>query len=129
MFEWADYVALARELGARTDDEAAQRAAISRAYYGVFGFAQERLIDRGWRQATDGRPHHRVWSTYQASPREACRRVGEIGFALRDQRNTADYRRPLPPWFVARDEVAKARQRAGRLVGLLERLGPHESCL
>jgi len=127
VFGWADYVALARELGARADDEAAQRSAISRAYYAAFGLAQERLIEWGW-QAAGGRPHHGVWSTYQSSPREACRRIGEIGFVLRDQRNTADYRRPLPPWFVARDETTKALQRASRLVGLLARLGSDESC-
>lgn len=125
MFEWSDYLAPAEALGTRIDDEPAQCTAISRAYYAVFGLAMERLLDRGWR-ATDGRPHHRVWATYQSSPQEACRRIGEIGFVLRDQRNTADYRRPLPPWFVARDETTKALQRAGRLVGLLEQLGPDE---
>lgn len=43
-FDWREYLALARGLAGDSDAsysaEAARRAAISRAYYGAFGFAR-----------------------------------------------------------------------------------------
>jgi hypothetical protein len=116
-----------RELATRRNDEAAQRSAISRAYSAVFGAAQDRLIERGWR-ATNGQPRHRVWRTYQDSSDVDCRRIGELGFVLRDMRNTVDYRRPLPGGFRAPTEADKALRRAARILSLLERLSPAERC-
>jgi uncharacterized protein (UPF0332 family) len=126
VFEWIDFLGLAHDLAARPD-EAAQRSAISRAYYAVFGAARDRLTERGWR-ATGGPPHHRVWKTYQDSARSDCRRVGELGFVLRDQRNTADYRRPLPTGFAVPAEADKALRGAAGLLSLLARLDPDERC-
>ena len=42
-FDWADYLAVADELAARTDDPAAMRTAIGRAYYAVVRLGTERL--------------------------------------------------------------------------------------
>ena len=69
-----------------------------------------------------------MWRTYQDSPRLDCRRVGELGFVLRDQRNTADYRRPLPVGVTIPTEADKALHRAARILSLLERLDPDERC-
>lgn len=47
MFEWDQFLDLARQLGKQTDSEAALRSAISRAYYAVLGIAYLQLIDSG----------------------------------------------------------------------------------
>jgi hypothetical protein len=124
VFEWIDAFGLAHDLAARPD-EAAQRSAISRAYDAVFGAARDRLTERG-RRASGGPPHHRAWKTDQDSARSDCRRVGELGFVLGDQRNTAAYRRPPPTGFAIPAEADKALRGAAGLLSLLVRLDPNE---
>ena len=127
MFDWPDYLDLARQLAERRSDEAAQRSAISRASYAAFGAASERLIHHGW-PAQTGQLHHRVWKTYQEAGHRDCRRIGELGFNLRDQRNSADDVKALPPMFRLPDEVHKALHRAEQVLRLLGRLGSSERC-
>jgi hypothetical protein len=60
MFEWDQFLDLARQLGKQTDSEAALRSAISRAYYAVLGIAYLQLIDSGWILPQRGSMHHHV---------------------------------------------------------------------
>jgi hypothetical protein len=47
MFDWSDYLTLAKQL-ATNADEASKRAAISRAYYAAFGLARNYVIVDVW---------------------------------------------------------------------------------
>ena len=85
MFDWTAYLDLARELAKQTDNEAALRSAISRAYYAAFGMAHRRLVQHNCQLPTD-RLHHHVWATYRDANQLDCRRIGVRGFALRDRR-------------------------------------------
>jgi hypothetical protein len=44
VFDWADFLDLAEELAARTNDEAAGRTAVSRAYYATFHIGRDYLV-------------------------------------------------------------------------------------
>lgn len=91
-FSWSDYLKLAQKLVV-IDDEAAQRSAISRAYYFVFHLAQERAINNGLvLQKMDG--HKQTWNCFIFSPDSDCKKLGLAGQRLRDRRNKADYDEP-----------------------------------
>jgi hypothetical protein len=47
MFDWSRYLDLADELARRVSDEAAERSAISRAYYAAFGMSRRHLVQSG----------------------------------------------------------------------------------
>ena len=47
MFDWAEFLNLAAELAAGTNDEAAARTAISRAYYATFHFGRQYVVRSG----------------------------------------------------------------------------------
>ncbi len=88
MFEWPKFFTLAEELGARHDDEAALRSAVSRGYYAVFGTARELLRTEGVDEEVL-RSHWKVWRGYkQASGRRA---LGIDGARLKAKRLRADY--------------------------------------
>lgn len=125
MFDWPDYLDFARRIAAETDNEAALRTAISRAYYAVFNFALERLVEHGFIPGGPD-PHRRVWRAYQSSDNPDCRRIGAIGFLLRDRRNVADYRRHVTVDIPA--EVMTSLAFADRLFQLLDQIDPAEGC-
>ncbi len=84
---------LAEQLAARHGDEAAQRAAISRAYYAVYCYARNklegwRLLDRNQRSKTS---HQDVWGLFESDPREGWDRIGQDGHNLKESRRQADY--------------------------------------
>lgn len=92
---WPEYIFLADDLATR-GSEAAQRSAVSRAYYGAFNPA------RRWLEANvgpiDNRAAHRqVWDAFSApdlaseDTLDKWEVVGEIGERLRALRNQADY--------------------------------------
>jgi len=89
-FDFADYLDLADELGTRSD-EAAWRAAVSRAYYAVFGVAWRTLPPALQMHVGQGRVHRATWVSYAGSSQLPCRQVGGIGFRLRRVRDLADY--------------------------------------
>lgn len=91
MFTWFDYFELAAELAARTGDEAAERTAISRAYYAVFCTARRLLRARGERLPGGGRDHVAVWDRFHAIPDPVHRRIADRGRRLRRRRGRADY--------------------------------------
>ncbi len=95
MFNWSGYLRLAEELATREQDEAAQRSAVSRAYYAVFGKARDRLRTEGFevpRRAT----HRFVWSTFRRSRELHWWRIGVDGDRLKEYREKADYENSLP---------------------------------
>lgn len=84
---------LAEQLAARHGDEAAQRAAISRAYYAVYCYARNKLegwllLDRNQRSKTS---HQDVWNIFESDPRSGWERIGQEGHNLKENRRKADY--------------------------------------
>lgn len=126
-FDWRGYLRLARELATRAEDEASLRSAISRAYYAVFGTAIDRLHRHGWTPAR-GQGHHHVWTTYQRAVPDVCRRIGQLGFYLRDARQSADYARVLPRPARLTADVDQSLALATQLLRVLDSLDDDERC-
>jgi uncharacterized protein (UPF0332 family) len=114
-FEFAEYLDLADELVARSD-EAAWRSAISRAYYAVLHVAYQAL-PLSLRGTISHRATHRAtWQFYMASSVQVCHQIGHAGTRLRDARVEADYRAiaPVSPMQALR-LVTHARQTLDRI--------------
>ncbi|PLS84758.1 MAG: hypothetical protein CYG60_16205 [Actinobacteria bacterium] len=92
-FDWAKYLALAEQLAQRHGDEAAQRAAISRAYYAMYCSARNKL--ESWqlhdRNKTTKTPHADVWEVFEEDSRTTWILLGQLGNSLKGNRVTADY--------------------------------------
>jgi hypothetical protein len=120
---WSEYVVLARRL-AGYEFEAADRSAISRAYYGAFNLAR-RWLEAQVGPIADHRAHALVWRTFtdgdRATPgtRKDWKQVGELGIVLRQLRNLADYTDSAPE-FERRAAVAVVY--AEQIMGLLPEL-------
>ncbi|HEX4304975.1 MAG TPA: hypothetical protein VHZ54_02960 [Solirubrobacterales bacterium] len=119
---WSEYIVLARRL-AGCEFEAADRSAVSRAYYGAFNLA------RRWHETHVGpivshRAHAQVWEAFidadraTLDTRKDWLEVGELGYRLRKLRNLADYT-DSPPGL---EEAADAVVAAERIMGLLPAL-------
>lgn len=92
-FNWIEYLKLAEELAERSGDEAAQRAAVSRAYYAVYCYARNRLeqaliLERDPKSSVS---HQAIWKTYENDPRPGWGRIGQDGQNLKESRRRADY--------------------------------------
>jgi hypothetical protein len=85
-FDWNNYLTLAEELGNRLD-EAAQRTAISRAYYCVFNLALARAGPPPVAQGI----HAWCWAKYEEHPDPSCRLLGINGKRMKARRERADY--------------------------------------
>lgn len=127
-FDWSEYLHLARSLVGQSaslpSQEAALRAAISRAYYAAFCTARNHLRDREnvLHIPLDGRAHFDVPEEFLKSASAARRRVGEDLHRLRLARRDADYYDVFP---VTTDIARKALEviaRAERVVMALPRL-------
>lgn len=99
-FNWAAYLALARELAGRPTtrrprtasyEQAQLRSAISRAYYAAFCRARNHLRDNERLGPPGPNIHRWVINQFQGSSDRARIRVGRDLYHLRDLRNTADY--------------------------------------
>lgn len=120
-FDWAEYLKLAEELANRHGDEAAQRAAISRAYYAAYCSARNKLEDwqllkRNQRSKTS---HQDVWGIFEDDSRPGWEQVGQEGHNMKEDRRKADYEdqiRDLDRF------TKKAMRRAKRLNSSLQRL-------
>ncbi len=73
-FDWNNYLTLAEELAARTDD-AAKRTAISRAYYCVFNLAFVRAESTAGRYPGGVGYHDWCWSKYMGTPDTFCKKL------------------------------------------------------
>jgi uncharacterized protein (UPF0332 family) len=97
-FDWSYYLNVALDLTEQAEDaspelqEAKYRAAISRAYYAVFGRARHHLryIDRRKEPAYIN-PHNYVQKTFTDSPDEDRQSIGGHLGRMREDRNAADY--------------------------------------
>jgi hypothetical protein len=123
-FAWLDYLELAEALlQARTTlapEEACCRAAISRAYYAVYGAARTRARDQdGLQLPATGDAHQRVITHYRQGPSPLHRAIGNNLRRLRRARNRADYDDQLDrPVALAQFAVRRARQVVAQLQAL-----------
>lgn len=92
-FDWVKYLTLAEELAERHGDEAAQRSAVSRAYYAVYCRARNTLEDRQLFDRTHitKTPHQDVWDVFEDDYRREWAKIGQLGHNLKRNRTTADY--------------------------------------
>ncbi len=97
-FRWTDYLQLAKTLAA-SDDEAALRSAISRAYYAALHGAAEACVENRiliplevLRGTKIDRSHHaRVIAALARHDNPRVQRAGELLDAMRVLRNKVDY--------------------------------------
>ena len=90
-FDWDGFLDLADELVGRRGNAAAERTAISRAYYAAFHPARAHLVRQGERLTLTGADHGLVWRWFLARPDPLARAVGTNGRRLVDERRRADY--------------------------------------
>jgi hypothetical protein len=95
-FDWVNYLQLAEELAARPD-EAAKRAAISRAYYFVYNIAFARAEVTVGRCREVGSKHVWCWKMYRRSIDPTCKELGRVGNNMKRRRIEADYERATRP--------------------------------
>ena len=123
-FVWLDYLVLAEALlQAHTTlapEEACCRAAISRAYYAVYGVARRRARDQeGLRLPPAAEAHQRVITHYRHGTSPLHWAIGDSLRQLRSARNRADYDDQLVrPLALAQFAVRRARQVVGQLAAL-----------
>ena len=123
-FAWVDYVTLAEALlqGRATvaPEEACCRAAVSRAYYAVYGAARTHAREQeGLQLPATGDAHQRVIAHYFQGPSALHRALAENLRRLRGARNRADYADQLDrPVALAAFAVRRARQVVAHLQAL-----------
>jgi len=123
-FAWLDSLTLAEALlQARTTvapEEACCRAAISRAYYAVYGVARTRAREQeGLQLPATGDAHQRVITHYFRGPSPLHRAIGDNLRQLRSVRNRADYDDQIDqPVARAQFAVRRARQVVAQLQAL-----------
>jgi uncharacterized protein (UPF0332 family) len=91
MFSWKEYLSLAHVLAASLDNEAAQRSAVSRAYYAAFHAARV-LVESdatGPLSQFEG-AHQAIWRSLERGPK-VRKRIATSGKRLCDYRRQADY--------------------------------------
>jgi uncharacterized protein (UPF0332 family) len=123
MFDPRRYLSLAETVLAVSDDEAALRSALSRAYYAAFLVAREYVDDRGIR----GRPrsgrrlgsHERVIFSVGAIPDDAAITMRSILFGLKRLRTSADYDLD---YADAEQQVSDALEDAARIIAWFDGL-------
>ena len=90
-FDWVEYLELAERLVAWRGDPAAERSAISRAYYAAFHTARTYFLMRGGRLAYQGGDHGLIANWFKDSGDGELRRIGFDIERLRRVRRVADY--------------------------------------
>lgn len=115
-FDWTEYLILAEELVLRTDDEAALRSAVSRAYYAAYCRARNFWRHKHGRTPANFDVHKAVWDRFRENLDQRYRSIGTIGDRLRRWRNKADYDDEFPEVLtVANNTVTMARRLLGDL--------------
>lgn len=89
-FDWTQYLRLAEELSARSE-ESCLRSSLSRAYYCVYNVALMRAEQNGFRREKGESAHSQLWRLFSESPVRECTDLGQIALRLRDKRQRADY--------------------------------------
>ena len=108
VFEWEDFLGLGDRL-TQEANEAAQRTAISRAYYAAYHAAA--AFVRARRILVTAHTHQAVWGALAASSDVDRADVGRMGNRLKRARLDADDRIPFPDDVAdrAQDAVTEAR--------------------
>ncbi|MCY7383006.1 MAG: HEPN domain-containing protein [Microcoleus sp. CAN_BIN18] len=125
-FDWSQYLNLAQELAASTE-EAKLRSAISRAYYSVFCLARNYLRDieqdpRLSRNKTYDINDHQYVAEEFIYNRSKSQKITEIGrnlTRLRKIRNQADYEDTI---FQLQKEVVRSLSLAQHIISALREL-------
>jgi hypothetical protein len=99
MFDWKDYLDLANQVCEKVPGEAAQRTAISRAYYASYGKAWVYAESNGCSLQRSGSDHWTVWKWYgqqahlasDENAKKALSLLKQLGGRLREKRVKADY--------------------------------------
>jgi uncharacterized protein (UPF0332 family) len=92
---WEGNLILAKAL-AQQPFEVAERAAVSRAYYGVFNLAR-RWLEANVTPIDNRRAHRQVWQTFKSADRAGqesrgeWKLIGRLGDSLHQLRNQVDY--------------------------------------
>jgi|JI10StandDraft_1071094.scaffolds.fasta_scaffold329475_2 hypothetical protein len=126
MFDWRTYLALAHELAQRTD-EAALRAAISRAYYAAYGVACDYVGSRRVqeRNGKNQGSHQQVWEVLRDDPVtvEQGKRSSlvKMAYELKWGREKADYRKHVA---IKTADVDMALAKASKLISMITKLPP-----
>lgn len=100
-FDWSQYLSLAMTVRVQPGGEAAERCAISRAYYACYNIALAYADARGYAYVKGlGGSHAQVWKWYKVQARRRSnlnyRYIGDQGFRLHQRRIFADYRSVYP---------------------------------
>lgn len=96
-FDWRGDLALADRLAAETEDEAALRSAVSRAYYAAYHRASQLVRERELVASSVELRHTVVWRLLKDQPSISFRRAGDRGFQLKHAWVQADYMAPNSP--------------------------------
>lgn len=91
-FDWSQYLVLAKDLSARSD-EAALRSAISRAYYAAYHHAKRFCASKSISITTSGgnSDHYDLWETFGRRAGKTFAKVHTVGTRLKRKRGNADY--------------------------------------
>jgi len=94
-FDWSGYLALAQELGDRTE-EACLRSSLSRAYYYIYNLAMIRAKDNGFSVHRGEGTHAQLWRLFNTSSERSCVVLAQIALRLKRNRERADYEPVYP---------------------------------
>jgi uncharacterized protein (UPF0332 family) len=109
MFDGEAFLVLAEKMLTQwPDDEAAQRAAISRAYYAVFLMARAYLDATGQPVVREGRAHGVVWNRLANLKGQTGKSISQDGKRLREWRQNADYEIPHPVTNLSAEALTAA---------------------
>ena len=87
-----DFLTIAHQLNSMQPQGAAQRSAISRAYYAAYNYARQMLRNLGMAKvADDTRNHGVVWNFFQNCGDDQFKQVGQLLANLESDRVGADY--------------------------------------
>lgn len=103
-FAWREFLQVARDLDARVvptcTDDARHRVMIGRAYYAIFCFSRDFLLDRGLIsprfQDERGNLHLNVAQTFANARGGRWKKMGKWLHELRQDRHRADYDAEFP---------------------------------
>jgi len=116
-FDWTGYLDLAESLAGLAGDEAAQRSAISRAYYAAFHRGRDFLDRKTPTVPRDGSAHVEVRNRLAVDSRGVAQDLRR----LHGWRKNADYDDICP--FVIATQATTAVSLARRVVQDIDRLG------
>jgi len=119
VFDWDDYLTLARRL-ASEPDEASRRSAISRAYYAAYHAAASYVRAKRLVPASRSLSHRLVWAIFATDPDPDRADVGARGRDLQQVRNLADYGASFPGNLERRTRGAIVRSQT--LLDLIDAL-------